>query len=123
VTAPRRVRVVHPRMEAALRHSARPPVREAAEQTPLGEVYLAARLRSQRRLAGLAVGLIAVLLGGLALLGALLPAYGRWRAAGVPVCWLVLGLAVYPVLIALAAYLVRRAERNERDFADLLRER
>jgi hypothetical protein len=122
MSAPRRVRVVHPRTEAAHRAPARPPVREIDEQTRIGEVYMAALVRSQRRLAALTVGLTAVLLGGLALLGALLPVYSRWRIAGVPVSWLVLGLAVYPVLIALAGYLVRHAERNERDFAELLRE-
>ena len=39
-----------------------------------------------------------------------------------PVTWIVLGGLVYPLFVLLAWRYVRRAERNERDFADLMSE-
>jgi cytochrome oxidase assembly protein ShyY1 len=38
---------------------------------------------------------------------------------GVPLAWLLLGFAVYPWLLVLAGWYVRRAERNEAVFEDL----
>jgi hypothetical protein len=38
----------------------------------------------------------------------------------VPVVWLVLGALAYPFLVVLAVGYVRRAERNEAAFRDLL---
>jgi hypothetical protein len=120
---PRRVRVTHPRTDASRRVPARPAIREIDEQTRIGEVYMTALIRSQRRLALVTCGFTALLLGGIALLGGLVPAYGRLRVWGLPLCWLLLGVLVYPVLIGLARFSVRQAERNERDFAELLRDR
>jgi hypothetical protein len=60
-----------------------------------------------------------VLLGGVAVLGAVWPAYDRARFAGLPVAWLVLGLGIYPLMIALAWLAVRESERNEEDFRTL----
>jgi len=39
---------------------------------------------------------------------------------GLPVPWLLLGVVVYPALLGLGWVYVRRAERNERDFAELV---
>jgi hypothetical protein len=50
----------------------------------------------------------------------LVPAVADVRVAGVPVPWLVLGALVYPLLIGLGLFYVRRAERHEREFADLV---
>jgi hypothetical protein len=36
------------------------------------------------------------------------------------VVWIVLGFGCYPVLVLIAWWYVRRAERNERDFARLV---
>ena len=41
---------------------------------------------------------------------------------GIPLPWLLLGVGVYPVLVLLGWRYIRSAERNERDFADLLSE-
>jgi hypothetical protein len=117
----RRVRITHPRTEAARRVPARPVAREIGEQTRLGEVYMGSLIHSQRRLAIIVCGSIAVLLGGIALLGALAPRWSRVHVVGVPLPWVLLGVGIYPVLIALALYTVRHAERNERDFTELLR--
>ena len=39
---------------------------------------------------------------------------------GLPLGWLLLGVLVYPLLVLLGWVYVRRAERNERHFADLM---
>jgi hypothetical protein len=120
--APRRVRIESPR-RSSVRAPTRPAVsREIDEQTHVGEVYMRALLRTQLRLA-LGVCLIfAVLLGGLPLLFALQPSVSDVHILGLPLPlpWLVLGVLVYPVLIAGAWFYVRTAERNEQDFVELV---
>jgi hypothetical protein len=119
----RRVRVTHPRTRAARRAPFRPAAREIDEQTALGEVYMRSLIRSQRRLAITVCGLTALVLFGIALAGALVPRFARVHVLGIALPWLLLGLLVYPVLIALAGYAVRQAERNENAFTDLVRKR
>jgi hypothetical protein len=72
----RRVRITHPRTEAARRGPLRPPSREIDEQTELGEVYMRSLVRSQRRLALTVCAAIAVVLAGIALAGAVFPHFG-----------------------------------------------
>jgi hypothetical protein len=117
------VRITHPRTEAARRAPARTPSREIDEQTELGEIYMRSLIRSQRRLALAVCGAIGVVLAGIALAGAAFPRFGTSRLLGLPLPWVLLGVLVYPVLIALAAYAVRQSERNERAFTDLVRRR
>ena len=119
----RRVRVTHQRTDAVTRLPVRPAIREIDEQTRLGEVYMTSLVRSQRRLAIVVCALTAILTGGIALLGALSPRFSNARVLGMAVPWLVLGVLVYPVLIGLAAYAVRHAERNEHDFTHLVHRR
>jgi len=119
----RRVRITQPRTDAARRVPARPVIHEIDEQTQLGEVYMASLVRSQRRLALLVCSLTAAVLAGTALLGALAPGFARMRLFGVAAPWLVLGVLIYPAMIVLAAYAVRHAERNERDFTELVNRR
>jgi hypothetical protein len=120
---PRRVRVTHPRTDAARRVPARPAIREIDEQTQIGEVYMHSLVRSQRRLALLVCSLTALLLAGTALLGAVAPGFARLSLLGIPLPWLVLGVLIYPVMILLAAYTLRHAEHNERDFTHLVQRR
>jgi hypothetical protein len=120
---PGRVRITHPRTEATRRVPARPVSHEIDEQTRLGEVYMRSLIRSQLRLGVIVCGLVAVLLVGTALLGAVAPGLDRLHVLGIPLPWVVLGGLVYPVLIGLAMYAVHQAERNERDFTDLVRQR
>jgi putative solute:sodium symporter small subunit len=115
--APRRVRVTGPRAGRRRRASI---ASEIDAQTELGEVYMRSLMRSQLRLA---LGVLAVLvltLGMLPLLFARVPALQHARILGVPLGWLLLGVGAYPLLVALAAFYVRRAERNERAFHDLV---
>ena len=118
-TPPRRVRVVSPR--AAARAAAHRPVRrEIDEQTIVGEVYMRSLVRLQLRLAVGICLIFAVLLGGLPILFALEPGLSETHWLGVPLPWLLLGVVVYPVLVLTAWLYVRQAERNERDFTELV---
>lgn len=120
---PARVRVTHPRTDAVRRAPHRPPAREIDEQTQLGDVYMSSLIRSQRRLALIVCTVIALLLVGTALAGALAPRFAVVALLGISLPWVVLGVLVYPVLIGLGWYTVRSAERNERAFTELVRRR
>ncbi|MEO6886517.1 MAG: hypothetical protein ABI232_09570 [Jatrophihabitantaceae bacterium] len=120
---PRRVRITHPRTDAVRKAPPRPASREINEQTSLGEVYMSSLIRAQRRLALVVCAIVAIVLFGIAMLGGLAPSFAGQRLFGLPVPWLLLGVLIYPVLIALALYTVRQAERNERAFSDLVRRR
>lgn len=115
-----RVTITHPRTVAARRGAHRPIASEIREQTHLGEIYMRALIRSQRRLAVVACVVTALLLGGIAALGAFAPWFSRIHALGIPLPWLILALLIYPVLIVLAWLTVRQAERNEHAFTELM---
>jgi hypothetical protein len=117
---PRRVRVVSPRTRATRASASRPVRHEIDEQTILGEVYMRSLVRLQLRLAIGVCLIFAVLLGGLPLMLTLEPELSEVYVLGLPLPWLLLGVVVYPVLIAAAWLYVRQAERNERDFAELV---
>jgi hypothetical protein len=95
-------------------------VREIDEQTRLGEVYLGALLRSQLWLSLRVLGVLLGVLGALPLLFTLVPATREARLLGVPVPWLLLGVAAYPFFLLTARSYIRRAEEREREFADLV---
>src|SRR4051812_31427844 len=112
-----RVRVTHPRTTASRPAEDRPPAREIDELTMLGELYLASLMRSQRRTAfGVCLGAIALLLS-VALATAEFPGWRDISVIGIRLPWVLVGFAVYPVLVACGALAVRAAERNEREFA------
>jgi len=94
--------------------------RDIDEQTLVGEVYMRSLLRSQLRNAAVVLAFILVCLASLPAIFAALPATAHFRLLGLPLPWLVLGVMVYPVLLAASAWYVRAAERTERDFADLV---
>jgi hypothetical protein len=116
---PRRVRVTSPHTGA----SRRPPRSVSSEidaQTELGEVYMHSLMRAQLRLALGVTALLGLTVGMLPVLFAVLPAARTVRVADVPLPWLLLGVVVYPCLIGLGLFYVRRAERNEAAFSDLV---
>jgi hypothetical protein len=117
---PRRVRIVSPRTRATRAAAARPVRREIDEQTVLGDVYMRSLVRLQLRLAIGVCLIMAVLLGGLPLMLVLEPGLSDVEVRGIPLPWLLLGVVVYPVMVGAAWLYVRQAERNERDFADLV---
>jgi hypothetical protein len=94
--------------------------RDIDEQTELGAVYVRSLMRAQLRLALVTCCLVAVVVGLLPLVFAVVPALSPVKLFGVPLAWLVLGLGVQPLWIAAAARHVRRAERAERDFIELV---
>lgn len=116
---PRRVRVTSPRTGAVRQRRLSIPS-EIDAQTSLGEVYMSSLLRAQLRLAVLVLLAVGVLLGGLPLLFRVLPALVDVRVLGMPLTWALLAFAVYPFLLLVGWVYVRAAERNERDFADVV---
>ncbi|WP_128377095.1 hypothetical protein [Streptomyces cavernae] len=92
------------------------PRTEIDEQTTLGHTYVRSLMRSQLRTALTVLAVLALLVGPLPLLFAAMP-----DGAGLE--WTVLGFCVYPPLVLLARWYVRRADRNEKDFARLVEDR
>lgn len=117
-TPPQRVRVTGPPRR-------RPPLaraREVDQETPLGELYLGSLLRDQL---AIAVRTLAWIVGGLGLLPLL---FWRWPqladhvVLGVPVAWWLLGVLAYPYLLLVGWRHLRRAERTEDAFTELMDE-
>jgi hypothetical protein len=77
-------------------------------------------MRSQFRSSLVSFTLLAVPTALLPVLLALAPSHGR--LSGPALSWIILGFAVYPPLVLLAWWHVRRAERHERDFANQTRD-
>ncbi|MGW2058445.1 hypothetical protein ACWCOZ_31805 [Streptomyces sp. NPDC001840] len=88
---------------------------EIEEQTALGDAYVRSLMRGQLRTGLTAFAVLALVVGTLPL------AFAALRDA--TAVWVVLGFAAYPLLTLLAWWYVRRAERNERDFARLVKGR
>ncbi|WP_433165016.1 hypothetical protein [Kribbella sp. CA-247076] len=117
---PRRVRVTSPRTSAARRPITPTGTREIDEQTRLGEVYMHSLIQSQLRLALAVIAGAAVVLGGIPLLFVLVPATRTLDVFGVPLPWVILGVAVYPVVYVAARIYVRHAERIESEFTEFV---
>lgn len=117
-TPPERVRVTGPprRSTPVTRTS------DIDDETRLGGVYLGSLLREQLRLALGILLVLALTVGSLPLAFHLWPGLGGIDLLGVPLSWWLLGVLVYPALLGLGWAYVRRAERNERDFAELVSE-
>ena len=116
---PTRVRVTGPPRRRA--DAVRPDVaREIDAETALGEVFMRSLLREQLRLAIGVLTALALTLGLLPLLFVLAPDLAGVRVGPVPLAWLLLGVMAYPWLVAMGWWYIRRAEANERDFAELV---
>jgi hypothetical protein len=96
------------------------PRREIDEQTGIGEVYMRSLMRQQLRLGLSVLAVVAIGLGSMPLLFALVPALSEIRLYSVPLPWLLIGVGVYPALVLAAWWHVRAAERAERDFAEIV---
>jgi hypothetical protein len=93
---------------------------EIDAQSEVGAIYMRSLMRSQLRLALGVTTMLAASVGSLPLVFEIAPGVRRAHLFGLPVPWLVLGVGVYPVLIALAWFYIRRAERNEAAFNDMV---
>ena len=112
-----------PRESAGLpapRRTAERDLDELREQTDVGAVFLGALMRRQFRLSLGIACVFLVILGLQPVLPSIWPDYVDMSVAGLPLPWLVLGGASYPLLVALGAIYVRRAEAIDDDFTDLL---
>jgi len=118
--AARRVAVRNPRGRAARREPGERALTELAEQTEVGEVLLRSLTRAQLMLAVRIFAVFGCLLLGLPALFATHPGLADIRILGLPLPWVILGGAVYPLLVLLALLYVRQAERNERDFVEFI---
>ena len=93
---------------------------ELVEQTGVGEALVKGLVRAQLALALRLAAVVAVGLGGLPLLFAAAPSVAGARPFGVAVPWLLLGVAAFPFLLLIGWVYVHLAERNERDFIDVV---
>ena len=118
----RRVRVVNPLAEASAR-TPRSVRQEIEESTTLGDLYVRSLVRSQLRAALTAVATVLLLVASLPLVFVLVDDVTSARLLGVPLPWLLLGVAVYPLLVCVGWLYVRQAERAERDFTALVEHR
>jgi len=119
-TGGRRVIVTSSRTRAQRRGTYGSGGREIDEQTVVGEVLVTSLLRAQLRLAIYAAALVGILIGGLPLVFVFFPGLSTRYLLGVPIPWVLLGVAVYPGVCLGAWAYVRAAERNEEDFAELV---
>lgn len=117
---PRRVTVTSPRTSAVRRPPGRSALRALDEQDLVGELLVRSLVRAQLTLALRMLAVLAVLLGGLPLLFALVPVTRDLQVLGLPLPWLALGVLVYPALLIGGGVYLRLAERNERDFTELV---
>jgi hypothetical protein len=114
VSRQRRVAVTSPQTRLALA-GRRTGAAAAPPHLAPAEVERARRIHDRQL--RYAVGSLLLLFGlllGLPLLLAALPELDRLRVAGIPVSWLAVAVLPYPLLVALARWQLRRAERAER---------
>ena len=117
---PKRVAVTSPRTTAVRRPPGRSALRALDEQDRMGELLVRSLVRAQLLLALRLLTVLAVLLGGLPLLFAVVPATRDLDVLGLQLPWLVLGVLVYPALVIGGVVHLRLAERHERDFVELV---
>ena len=117
---PRRVAVTSPRTRGVRRPPGRQALAALDEQDVVGDLLIRSLMRAQLALGLRLVAVFGILLGGLPLLFAVAPQTRDAEVLGVALPWLILGGAVYPALWAGGWLYVRLAERNERDFVDLV---
>jgi hypothetical protein len=96
-----------------------PVTAEIDAQTVIGDVYMRSLMRTQLRLALTVIVVVGGSLASVPLLTHLAPAARTIEVLGIPALWLVLGVLVYPLLLAAGWWYVRQAERTEADFVDL----
>jgi hypothetical protein len=118
VKPPRRQRVVltDPRQRAGgLRARV-----ELEEQTSWGEMLIRDLVKAQAKTGIALFGLTLVILGALPLAFYLAPSFGGLTVIGVPLPWVLLGVFPFPLLFVVGLWYNRLAERNERDFVDMI---
>lgn len=116
-----RVRITSP--QTANRARRRIPLSAATEidaQSEVGQIFFGSLLRSQLRLTLGVLLALALTVGILPLLFRLFPEVTSVYVFGMPLAWSILGFGVYPALLVLGLFYVRRAERIEDAFAAVI---
>ncbi|WP_435113149.1 hypothetical protein [Nocardiopsis synnemataformans] len=111
--SPRREKLTSPQTRIALARGNRPAQHLLPIPEPVDTEAARALFRAQRRTAVRTVAVLSALLFGMSGAFALFPALGEIRPGGVPLSWLLLTVAIYPMLFGLALWHVRSAERIE----------
>jgi hypothetical protein len=93
---------------------------EIDAQTRLGEIYMSSLLRTQFRLALAILFTVAVTVLTLPIIFTVAPDFKESSLLGMPTPWVILAFGVYPLFFGLGWAYVRRAERNERAFSDVV---
>ena len=93
---------------------------EVQEQTEVGDAMIRGLVRAQLGLAIRLAVVAAGLLCAVPLLTHFFPTLSEVAVLGIRLPWLVMGGAVYPLLLTTGWVFVRRAERNEQDFNDIV---
>ncbi len=93
---------------------------EVQEQTEVGDTLVRGLMRAQLGLA-LRLGVtLTALCVSIPLLGSAFPALGEATVWGIRLNWIVLGVALYPVLYLTGWIYVRLAEQSEREFMSVV---
>ncbi|NIJ14510.1 hypothetical protein FHU38_004911 [Saccharomonospora amisosensis] len=93
---------------------------ELAQQTSWGELLISDLIKAQLRSGVLLAVLAAFVLGALPLAFYFSPTLATLRFIGLPVPWLLLGIAPFPFLLGVGLWYNRLAERHERDFVNMI---
>ncbi len=93
---------------------------ELAEQTSWGRLLIKDLVKVQLRSGALLLGLVVLLLGALPAAFHFLPTLATIRVIGLPVSWVLLAVAPFPLLFAVGLWYNRLAERHERDFVAMI---
>jgi uncharacterized membrane protein (DUF485 family) len=93
---------------------------ELTDQTVYGEILLEDLVRRQLTLALSITAIFLALLVGLPLGSVLAPGLFATPILGLPLGWVLIAVAVYPVLWLLAAYYVSASKQNEDEFTELV---
>jgi hypothetical protein len=117
-TKPRRKRVVLADSRAPV--TVLRTVVELEEQTSYGEELVRQFIRAQLRTAVRTWGVAVLLLASLPALFYFVPHLAEVTVIGVRLPWLVLGIVPFPLLFGVGYLYNLRAERNERDFVDMV---
>ena len=79
-------------------------------------------IRAQLRVAVVAAATFAVLLAATTAALTFVPQIRAATVVGIPIVWIVLGAAVYPLVLVVAILFVRAADRNEKRYRSLAEE-
>lgn len=111
--SPRREKLTSPQTRVALARGNRPAQHLLPIPGPVDTEAARCLFRAQRRRAVRTIVLLLLLLFGVSGAFAAFPQLGEVRVAQVPLSWLLLTAAIYPLLFGLALWHMRSAERVE----------